>query len=103
VRCETKLGRIARLEVRTHLRQFYVDNYEHLHIAVSFFSLFNIKIRHMMMKAMYLIVLMALDLNGQLIKVLKLSKLFQQKKQLIKYQKYKKKWNLKSFIALIYF
>lgn len=40
LRCEVKLGLIKRLEIKTHLRQFYLHDYEHLDVDVLF-SLFN--------------------------------------------------------------
>ena len=35
LRCEAKLGLIRKLEILTHLKQFYVEDFEHLHIAVT--------------------------------------------------------------------
>ena len=32
LRCEVKLGKIAKLEIQTHLRQFYLNDFEHLSI-----------------------------------------------------------------------
>ncbi len=34
LRCEVKLGQIKKLEIKTHLRQFYLNDYEHLDIDV---------------------------------------------------------------------
>ena len=36
LRCEVKLGLIKRLEIKTHLRQFYLNDYEHLDVDVLF-------------------------------------------------------------------
>ena len=63
LRCEVKLGTIARLEILTHLRQFYVDEYQHLHIVVIIIP-FHSKGRLTMKKATSLTVWRDSDSSG---------------------------------------
>lgn len=55
LRCEAKLGAVKRIEIQTHLKQFYVDDYEHLHLAVRYLADHNLY-RLMTKKEIYSIV-----------------------------------------------
>ena len=98
------MGIIRKLDIQTHLKQFYVDDFEHLHIAVRYLIEFlnQLLIRPMMKKATYLTVLKASDLSGTLTKVLTSLRLSQLRKLNINSQRLREKWSSLNYTQMCY-
>lgn len=94
---------IRRLEILTHLKQFYVEDFEHLHIAVKYLDLNDVYYRLMMRKEISSTLLRDSDLSGTSILALILSRLSPLKKHSTNNQRSRERWNSPNYTLMFSF